>query len=286
RGDQIHHLDGDRTNTVEDNLILLCLKHHARAEAKSSMQRGLDEATLRQFREEHYERISQKRNKDQLKLDRPIVELSEVVLLKMNITSEALLEAERIELGYLGLQGDERAALLNRLEPFVRFNNARIASRVADLVAVLANYTRHSSQDSDVFGLLSVAQNFFPRKLIDAKNEHYVSLARYYISAGNDIIYDAAIHLKNPNIVLIGLTMLKLVYMRGRQMRNATILKEVNDAFDELPDLIKRDNRPDLDLIKEMIAFYRKQLAVGGLSYPVFPPHIMRMLENGVPTKA
>jgi len=39
-GVQIHHIDGDRNNNLEDNLIVLCLAHHDEAE-KSKAGRGL-----------------------------------------------------------------------------------------------------------------------------------------------------------------------------------------------------------------------------------------------------
>lgn len=39
-GVQIHHIDGDPNNNSEDNLIVLCLKHHDEAE-RSKAGRGL-----------------------------------------------------------------------------------------------------------------------------------------------------------------------------------------------------------------------------------------------------
>jgi len=46
-GCQIHHIDGDPSNNVEENLIVLCTKHHDEAHTKRTMSKNLDSSALR-----------------------------------------------------------------------------------------------------------------------------------------------------------------------------------------------------------------------------------------------
>lgn len=58
RGDQFHHLDSDPSNGHEDNIVLLCVKHHEEASRTSSMSIKLDAATLQVARERLYEQVT------------------------------------------------------------------------------------------------------------------------------------------------------------------------------------------------------------------------------------
>ena len=58
---QIHHIDDDSTNNDPDNLIPLCLNHHALAQTKSQMFRNLSPSILKNFREKWYSYCDERR---------------------------------------------------------------------------------------------------------------------------------------------------------------------------------------------------------------------------------
>lgn len=59
---QIHHIDDDPTNNDPDNLIPLCLNHHALAQVKSGMFRNLTPSILKNFREKWYSYCEERRH--------------------------------------------------------------------------------------------------------------------------------------------------------------------------------------------------------------------------------
>lgn len=54
---QIAHLDGDRENNSFDNLVFLCLEHHAEYDSRSPQTKGITPAELRTYRRELYASI-------------------------------------------------------------------------------------------------------------------------------------------------------------------------------------------------------------------------------------
>jgi len=55
---QIDHVDGDSANSVFDNLVFLCLEHHAQKSAKSTQSKGLTALEIKEYRDRLYRRLS------------------------------------------------------------------------------------------------------------------------------------------------------------------------------------------------------------------------------------
>lgn len=60
---QIHHIDGHSDNSSTDNLIPLCPNCHSDAEQKGGHGRRFGAAELRKYRDEHFRRVRQERQK-------------------------------------------------------------------------------------------------------------------------------------------------------------------------------------------------------------------------------
>jgi hypothetical protein len=58
---QIAHLDGDPSNSAQDNLAWLCLEHHDRFDSKTSQSKGLTMAEVKMYRSDLYEAIERQR---------------------------------------------------------------------------------------------------------------------------------------------------------------------------------------------------------------------------------
>ena len=55
---QIHHIDGDNTNSDEANLAVLCLECHGETMVKGGFGRGLNAAQVTRYRDEWVERLA------------------------------------------------------------------------------------------------------------------------------------------------------------------------------------------------------------------------------------
>lgn len=64
RGDHIHHLDGNNSNNIFDNLILLCFDHHDQASVVGSLSKKLSKDTLKKYRQHHYLKVQASRTKE------------------------------------------------------------------------------------------------------------------------------------------------------------------------------------------------------------------------------
>ncbi len=61
-GCQIHHIDGDHSNDVEENLICICNKHHGEAHTKRELSQNLDPKSLRHAKKMWNEAMRSKRD--------------------------------------------------------------------------------------------------------------------------------------------------------------------------------------------------------------------------------
>lgn len=55
---QIAHIDKDRTNSKEDNLVFLCLEHHDRYDSKTSQSKNLTKEELQHYKEKLYKHVA------------------------------------------------------------------------------------------------------------------------------------------------------------------------------------------------------------------------------------
>jgi len=53
----IAHIDNDRSNNDPDNLVYLCINHHAQYDSKTPLTKGLTEGEVKRYRDEMYEKI-------------------------------------------------------------------------------------------------------------------------------------------------------------------------------------------------------------------------------------
>ena len=47
---QIHHIDGNNKNNKENNLMVLCLEHHNKANSKSTMSKSFTVKELKKYK--------------------------------------------------------------------------------------------------------------------------------------------------------------------------------------------------------------------------------------------
>lgn len=279
RGVHIHHLNGDSTNTVEDNLVFLCFAHHEEAERKSPLSRKLTSGVIRKYRDLHYQSIENERRRVLGLIDQPIQVLTENALVAASLTASILLEINKMEAEYYATPQRERADVLGRLGIYAEHTNHRIALAVMQVLSSASHLTRSGMTEGDGLVINSVAYNFFPRGCDAERHEQTRELANLCIDAGNSIVYDAAIHLRDLRVALPGLTLLKFIHREGVNWKIPGLVEDVSGAFDWLEATMSRPGRDDLGIALEMVKFYRTKLGENDLTYPVFPEMVMSAIE-------
>lgn len=276
RGDHIHHLDGDTRNTVQSNLAVLCHDHHVEAGQTTKLRRKLTPSLIRKYRTLHYQRIAAARKRSVEINDKGTAKLTHASLVEASITAAALIETERADANYGSVNTAKRSEIISGLWVYSRYNNPQIAYALMEFVTSSAHYTRGNITLSDCSSLISIAMEFFPHGMKGRTTSRFNDIAKLYFITGTHMAYDGAIHRKSLRIVLHGLTLLKYMHGIGVRYGSKAIIKEVQENFDWLEDSMRRPERNDLGLFLDLFQFYRTQLDDGDLSYPIFPPAIMK----------
>lgn len=284
RGDHTHHLDGNKSNTTEENLAVLCHEHHVEAEQTTKLRRKYSPGIIRKYRKLHYNRIEAARNRSVEVNDKRVSQLTQASMVEASITAAALVDLERAEAEYGMSSSGKRSVIISGLWAYSRYNNPQIAYALMEFVTSSAHYTRGNLTLSDCSSLISIAMEFFPHGIKGRAVSRFNDIAKLYFITGSHMAYDAAIHRHSLHIALDGLTLLKFMHGIGMRYGSKTIMKEVQESFDWLEGSMHRLGRTDLGLFLDLFKFYRTKLDGGDLSYPIFPPAIMRayQAEQGI----
>ncbi|MFT3885718.1 MAG: hypothetical protein QM724_09890 [Flavobacteriales bacterium] len=274
-------MDGDSSNTVEDNLAFLCFAHHEEAERTSPLIRKLTPGVIRRYRSLHYQAIANERKKVVGLMDQPIHGLTEGALIEASLTATILLDVIKIEAEYYATSRTERADVLSKLGIYADYTNYRVALAVLQLLSSVSHMTRSGSSEEHTGVISSLVYNFFPSAHGGAHEEQIRALAKLCIDAGNSIVYDAVIHLRDLRVALPGLTVLKFIHRQGVHRKMQALVEDVSEAFDWLEASMSRPDRDDLGVAMDMIKFYRTDLEDDDLSYPMFPLNVMNAIHYG-----
>ena len=76
---QIAHIDGNPSNSMEDNLVFLCMKHHSLLDTKTSQHKGLTHAQVKHFRQKLYEHLKDEQKKAREKAELMIQQVKGIV---------------------------------------------------------------------------------------------------------------------------------------------------------------------------------------------------------------
>lgn len=280
RGDQIHHLDGDPANTIADNLVFLCLEHHADASGQHPMRRRLSPGALRKYRDEHYAAIARWR---ELMVPAQVGQVAysgSTDLVEAAITASALIELARMESDFIAGAPVDRPFVMDRFAPFSKYKNTRIGQAVLEFVMSAAHYTRLNYSHTDCSLLVNFAMDHFPVQEVRDNPPSSVGLVERALIAANAMLYDAGIHLRRFYPVLDALTLVKFLHRLGRRYGRNDIVEMVQRQLQESVSLLDRPDREDLVMVRQLIQEFASHLDDGSLSYPMFSAHIMKALEH------
>lgn len=124
----------------------------------------------------------------------------------------------------------------------------------------------------------SLAINFFPYSDDESDNEKIIELSAQCINMAFSMVYDAALYSKNYRIIMIGLTILKYIYKKGKQQKMQELIDRVNESYNEIEETLQRPERNDLGDALALVRIFREDIKEGSLVYPRVTERLMQLI--------
>lgn len=278
RGDHIHHIDGDSSNNKFENLAFLCFSCHDEASIKGSLRKKLTPKAIIKFRDYKYQVIETKR-KIALKIfTTPVNILTTEDLLTISKNALIIIEIEKFKEEYFLANWHKRSSIILKLLKFYNHTNFRVAVDVLSFLARVSDQTR-SGMTSDVSSsILDLLISFFPYSNDEDDNPKTIELANTCTNIAFNLVYDTTLYLKNYEIAMDGLTILKFIYKIGKQQKLQPIIDKVNETYDEIEETLQRPERNDLEEALQLIREFRVYIDKGTLAFPPLSENLMKLI--------
>ena len=143
KGDHIHHIDGNNSNNVIDNLALLCFNCHHLATITNNLSKKLTPSLIKKYRELHYKKIRIQRENSLKKISgKTLKTITQEDIIDATTTSIILVEIAKIQEEYYRDVKMDRNEILTKLLVFKNHSNPRILIAVLDFLNRVVSETR------------------------------------------------------------------------------------------------------------------------------------------------
>ncbi|WP_258098909.1 HNH endonuclease [Marinoscillum pacificum] len=280
RGDHIHHIDGDNSNNKFENLAFLCFDCHNEASLKGSLKKKLTPKTIIKYRDHKYQIVITERENSLKVFNAPITGLTTEDLLTTTKSAVIIVEIEKIKEEYFSVDWNKRCDVINKLHKFSDHTNFRVAVDVFNFLSFTADQTRGGMTTDVAVSIFSLILDFFPYSDKEGENEKIIELANECINIAFSLTYDSTIYLKNYDIAMYGLTILKFIYKKGKQQNLKQLVDRVNEAYNEFERTLKRPERDDLADALQLVREFKSDIEEGTLSFPPLSDNLMRLIYS------
>lgn len=198
---------------------------------------------------------------------------------KTNISSEVmnaliLFDLEKLKFKFYNNNWDKREEIFSEIYIYRNYITNQILLEIFDFLEDISNLTRANAQKNMVSSLFSAILEFFPTNQINDN----IELAKKTVNIGFNIVYDALIHLRNLEIAMYGLTIIKYMYQNAKRIDNETIKHKIVNIYFEIESMLNRPERNDLEDGKKLVQIFKEDLDIHGLSFPILPEYIMNKI--------
>lgn len=279
RGDQIHHIDGNSSNSTYDNLAFLCLKHHADASEKNEMRRKISARAVRKFRENWYKKIREERNINLKSLNKTVTKISQEELLHAALNANIIYDILQIEYDYHNSQLEDKVKLLNSLCKYRENIDYRIGYEVYNFLFRASSDIRFSNMPnriaSSIYWLIS---DFFVFPKQNKNNKQIITLGNLCIQIAENLIFFSAIYeLKDLNSAAYGFNILKVVYKEGQRLPNKKLISNVMNSYTKLEEgIVEFNSNPKIEEAKLLLETFKDDIDSFSLAFPIFPIKIRK----------
>lgn len=278
RGDHIHHIDGDNSNYKFENLAFLCVYCHNDASVTGNIIKKLSAKTIIKFRDHKYQ-VVEKNRENSLKLfNSPINGLTTEDLLTTSKNALIIIELEKLKKEYFSADWHRRADIISKLYRFSDHTNFRIAVDIYNFLSIAADQTRGGMTNDIAISIHSLVLDFFPYSDNEEENQKVIELANVCVNIAFSMVYDAIIYLKNYDIAMYGLTILKYIYKKGKQQKLQQLIDKVSETYNEIEQTLKRPERTDLSDALQLVKEFKADIEEGSLSFPPLSDNLMKLI--------
>ncbi|MCA9735139.1 HNH endonuclease [candidate division KSB1 bacterium] len=280
RGDHIHHIDGDNSNNEFENLAFLCFDCHSEATMQRSLKKKLTPKAIIKFRDHKYQVIATERKNSLKTFNSPINGLSTEDLLRISTNAIIIIEIEKLKEEYFSADWAGRSNIISKLQKFSDHTDFRVAVDVYKFLTHAADLTR-GGMTSDIAGsIFSLVIDFFPYSENKEDSDKTIELAKQCSNIAFSLVYDAIIYLKNYEIVMFGLSILKFIYLRGKRQKIQQLVDRVNETYREIEQTLLRPEMDDLGDALQLINEFRTHIDETNLSFPPISDNLMKLLYS------
>ncbi|MBY0435675.1 MAG: HNH endonuclease [Cyclobacteriaceae bacterium] len=278
RGDHIHHIDGNKTNNKFENLAFLCFDCHSDATMTGGLKKKLTPKTIMKFRDHKYQVVAIERENALKRFNSPIDGLTTEDLLTTTKSAIIIIEIEKIKEEYFSAEWTERPSIILKLNRFLDHTNFRVAVDIFNFFSIVADQTRFGMTTDVAVSIFTLTINFFPYSNKKEDDGKIFELGNECVNIAFSLIYDSIIHLKNYNIAMYGLTMLKYVHKKGKQHKIKQLGDRVLETYKEIERMLQRVGRNDLEIALRLVREFKSDLNGKNLSFPLLSDDLMKVI--------
>lgn len=273
---QIHHLDGDRSNSDPDNLVWLCLDHHEEAGKKGRVSRNLSPATIRRYRTLLQRTIARQRSNWMSSVPKGRSVFAEV------LDALVVLDVQKTR-RRSGSGDDEWKAAETAIWEVSAYPEAigfEARRAILDFLYDLASDARHDMPRTVAFSIRHCAVDLLQLHYLYA-NRHArttrqnFELLSYGVEVGRSLAYDGALYLRNLRIVDEGCEILWHILSYATIHRHRKLRALVLDGFETALDGATRSG---LSTAVTLVREARQHGEAAGHRSPEYSEAVMRAL--------
>ncbi len=274
RGDQIHHIDGDRSNNDFDNLVFLCRPHHDDAEVRNGIGKGKINLArkiptprqIKSLRDKLYKDNDKKRRLEHANFLESLKKVEDENLFKAAMDAHVVVEILKLKQGYrVERDWEKRGEIVDKLGMFKDYKSPRSAYEVFELLNDLASMTRSGMTSQVAEAISDLVTYYFPDETDDKKI--VAKLGERCTHIGWAIAYDAFIHLGNLATGSAGLRILSFIYRIGKDQEIPELCNKALHWYSEVQrTLVRPECGTDLEMAQKVTALFKENIGKVGYS--------------------
>jgi len=280
RGDHIHHIDGDNSNNKFENLVFLCVYCHNEASVTNNIIKKLSPKTIIKYRDYKYKVVATERENSLKVFNTPIKGLTMEDILTTTKNAVIIIEIEKIKDEYFSSDWENRSDVIAKLNKYSEHSNFRIAVDIFNFLTVVADQTRGGMTTNVAISIFGSILDFFPFSDEESDKEKIIELSTQCANIAFSLIYDATIYLKNYDIAMYGLTILKFIHQKGKRQSIKQLNKKVSEIYQEIEQTLQRPERNDLKEALQLVREFKDDIEDGTLSFPPLSNNLMTMINK------
>lgn len=227
-----------------------------------------------------YERYQKKSYEERFSITEkersPAVFLTEEDVLRITKTAIIILEIEKIKEKFNNEISIHKINQLNKLYRFSSHTNEKVADAVFTFLESVSSLSMVMMPNRIASSIHSLIFTYFPSSN-ENENLDRLENGKKCANIGFNLAYDAFIHSNNFKIAEFGLSILKYVYQKGKQLKMPDLSEFALKLHNEVEQHLDRPERKDLENAKEFIKVFKDALDTKDLRFPDLPDHLFTL---------